>query len=300
MTGAQLAMTSGALLTLGLVLAVWRRAPAAPDLTDVMERLSPSHTRRHQRVTTDSIPDNKTRLGLWAMRHLPAGVWGKVPSRELALLRIPLPRFYGEKITFALMGLTFPGLLTATVGLFGVQPPIVLPVAAAVGLAGVLWFVPNVNARQDAQRARGEFNRALGAYIDLVALERNAGSAPRQAMETAAGIGTSWVFSRIGEELARSRWSGQAPWDALTTLADELGLPDLADLADIMRLSGEEGAQVYATLRARSTAMRTAMLTTEQGKANEVSERMVVPGGLLGVVFSAILLTPALLRILSA
>ena len=83
-------------------------------------------------------------------------------------------------------------------------------------------------------------------------------------------------------------------------LADELGVPELADLADIMRLSGEEGAQVYATLRARSSAMRTAILTGEQGKANEVSERMVVPGSLLGVVFIALLLTPALLRLFTA
>ena len=157
--------------------------------------------------------------------------------------------------------------------------------AASLALAGALWFLPNLNVRDDAKRGRLEFHRALGAYVDLVALERNSGSGPRQAMEAAAGIGHSWVFHRVGEELARSRWSGQAPWDALTTLADEVGVPELADLADIMRLSGEEGAQVYATLRARSTALRTALLTNAQGKANELSERMVVPGSLLGVVF---------------
>ena len=299
MTGAQLAMASGALIALGLVLAVWQLVPAAPDLTDVIDRLSPSYGRRRA-GTAEQVADGKERLGLWAMRLLPAGVWGTVPVRELALLRIPLTRYYGEKLTFALMGLVFPGLLTVLVGLFGFQLPVLIPVAASLLLAGLLWFVPNLNARSDARQARGEFTRALGAYIDLVALERNAGAAPRQALETAAGIGTSWVFGRVGEELARSRWSGQAPWDALTALADELGLPDLADLADIMRLSGEEGAQVYATLRARSTAMRTAMLTTEQGKANEVSERMVVPGSLLGVVFIALLITPALLRIITA
>ena len=33
------------------------------------------------------------------------------------------------------------------------------------------------------------------------------------------------------------------PWEALHGLAEELGLPELDDLADIMRLSGEEGAQ---------------------------------------------------------
>ena len=53
-----------------------------------------------------------------------------------------------------------------------------------------------------------------------------------------------------------------------------------------------------ATLRARSTAMRTAMLTAEKAKANEVAERMSIPMSLLGVIFLAILVTPALLRVM--
>lgn len=300
MTGAQLALASGALITLGLVLAVWRLVPAAPDLGNVVERLSPTYGRRRRGAVDVPVTGGKERVGLWAMRNLPGGVWGRVPNRELALLRISLPRYYGEKITFALLGLVFPSVLVLVVRLFGFQVPVVVPVAASLALAGALWFLPNLNVRDDAKRGRLEFHRALGAYVDLVALERNSGSGPRQAMEAAAGIGHSWVFHRVGEELARSRWSGQAPWDALTTLADEVGVPELADLADIMRLSGEEGAQVYATLRARSTALRTALLTNAQGKANELSERMVVPGSLLGVVFIALLVTPPLLRLLTS
>ena len=72
----------------------------------------------------------------------------------------------------------------------------------------------------------------------------------------------------------------------------------LDDLADIMRLSGEEGAQVYAQLRARSASMRAAMLNTEKAKANEIGERMSIPMSLLGVIFLAILVAPALLRVM--
>jgi hypothetical protein len=45
-----------------------------------------------------------------------------------------------------------------------------------------------------------------------------------------------------------------------------------ADLADIMRLSGQEGAQVYSNLRARSAGMRAAMLNAELAKANEIGD----------------------------
>jgi hypothetical protein len=83
-------------------------------------------------------------------------------------------------------------------------------------------------------------------------------------------------------------------------LATELGLPDLDDFADIMRLGGEEGAGVYANLRARSAAMRTAMLNDEITQANAVGERMTIPGSLLGVIFMALLVAPSLLRMFTA
>jgi hypothetical protein len=116
-------------------------------------------------------------------------------------------------------------------------------------------------------------------------------------MESAAEVGDSWVYTRIAEELQRSRWSGIAPWDALQKLSDDLGLPELGDLADVMRMSGE-GSQVYENLRARSTAMRSAMLNAERSNANAMSERINMPMSLLGVVFMVILITPALLRVM--
>ena len=117
-------------------------------------------------------------------------------------------------------------------------------------------------------------------------------------MEIAASVGDSWVFKRLADELARSRWSGQPPWDALRTLADELSLPELADLSDIMRLSGQEGAQVYATLRARSQSMRTAEMNDQLSEANAIGERMSIPMSMLGLIFMALLITPALLKVM--
>ena len=236
---------------------------------------------------------------MWAIKALPPAVWVRTPTRELAILRIPLARFYGDKIVFALMGLLIPPLLGFLLDLIGLGLPVAVPAVASLGLAAVMFFVPNYNAVDEAKKARLEFSRALGAYIDLVALERHNGSGVRQAMEAAAGVGDAWVFRRLSEELTRSRWSGQPPWDALHSLAEELGLPELDDFADIVRLSGEEGASVYANLRARSAAMRTAMLNDEITEANAVGERMTIPGALLGVIFMALLVAPALLRMFS-
>lgn len=294
-TGLQLALAGGALIGLGVVLLIARLMPAEPDLAEALTRLTPTRGR-----TTTGGPvtaaNGKERIGVWAIKVLPPAVWVRTPTRELALLRIPLARFYGDKIVFACLGLLVAPLFGYLFEVIGLGFPLGVPAVASVGLAVAMFFLPNYNAIDDAKRARVEFTRALGAYIDLVALERNNGAGVRQAMETAAQVGDSWVFSRLSEELTRSRWSGQPPWDALHALADELGLPALDDFADIMRLSGEEGASVYANLRARSAAMRTAMLNDETAEANAIGERMTIPGSLLGVIFMALLVAPSLLR----
>lgn len=302
MTGLQLMILAGGLTLGGASMLIWYLTPAQPHLGDALARISTVHTTTapHSRSRTAAAApvDLTERIGYVALRVLPPALWVRTPTRELALLRKPLVRFYGEKVTFALV----PPIAVPLISwLFSLSFPVPLTVPVLVTLVGVvvMWFLPNYNAIDDAKAARADFNRALGAYIDLVALERNSGSGPRQAMEVAAQIGDSWVFRRLSEELARSRWSGVAPWDALHQLAEELGLPELDDLADIMRLSGEEGAQVYKTLRARSASIRQAMLTTEQAKANEVAERMTIPASLLGAVFVAILIGPAILRLLN-
>ena len=294
-TGLQFAILAGGLIGLGAVLLVARLLPADPDLAEALARLTPSRA-RSTATTVSGAAQGKERIGVWAIRALPPAVWIKTPTRELALLRIPLARFYGDKITFAFLGLFIAPLLALFLELIGLGFPVAIPAFASLGLAVVMFFLPNYNAVDDARKARLEFTRALGAYIDLVALERNNGSGVRQAMEAAAGISDSWVFTRLAEELTRSRWSGLPPWDALHALADELGLPELDDFADIMRLSGEEGASVYTNLRARSAAMRAAMLNDEIAEANAVGERMSIPGSLLGVIFMALLVVPSLLR----
>jgi len=297
-TGLQLVLLAGGLVGLGISLLVVRLLPAEPDLADALDRLAPHRARPPAAAT--AAGSGKERLGLWALRVLPSGLWVRTPARELALLRMSLAQFYGEKLAFAALGLFIAPLLAFFFSLLGLGLPVAVPAIASLGLAAVMFFLPNYNAIDDARKARLEFARALGAYIDLVALERNNGAGPRQAMESAAAVGDSWVFRRLSEELTRSRWSGLPPWDALHTLAEELGLPELDDFADIMRLSGEEGASVYATLRARSAAMRSAMLNEELAQANAVGERMTIPGSLLGVIFMALLVAPSLLRMFNA
>ena len=290
---------AGLMISTGLVSIVWYVVPAQPDLADTFARLAPASSSR--RVTND--PDAPValadRVGLWAVRHLPGGVWGSTPQRDLAILGRTAHRFYGEKLLFAgILAAGVPVLAAIYSTYVAIPPPFVVGATLIGVVAG--WLVPNGNVASAAADARLEFNRALSSYVDLVALERSAGgSAPRQALENAVEIGDSWPFRRISDELARSRFSGEPPWDAIHHLADELGLPVLDDVADIMRLAGAEGSQVYDTLRARSIALRSALLTAEQAKAKALSTRMTIPTTLMGITFCVLVATPAILRLIT-
>ena len=297
-TGMQLALLGGAMVSSGVVGLVWRFTPSHPDLGEVLLRLSPQDAHRGDGL--DAGDQSRTdRLGRWGMKVLPAGVWGRTPHQERLLLRVPLSRFYGQKILYALVGTLIPPGFTLLFWVLGWRLPILVPFGATLAMAAVMFMLPDYNLRDDAKKARIEFARALGAFADLVALERLAGSGPRQAMEVAAKVGDSWVFRRLREELALSAWTGEPPWEALHRLSNELALPELGDLADIVRLGGEEGAQIYNQLRAKSGSLRAAMLNAELARANEASEKLSIPMSILGMVFLAILITPALLRVVA-
>ncbi len=298
MTTLQLAIAAGGIAGLGLAILLIQFAPVRPDLAAYLQRYA-STTTANAEATRTGGGDTRDKLGWWIMNQLPALSYLRIPTKELAILRQPVHRFLADKVLFGVLGMILPTVMYAVVYVIGIHLPIYLPVGASL-LAGLAAsFVPDLNVRQDAAAARAEFSHALGAYVDLLALERASGSAHRQAMETAAEVGDSWVFRRLGEELRRSRWSGVAPWDSLHTLADELELPDLYDVADIMRLSGEDGAAVVDTLRARAASMRSALQAKEIAKANADVERMSIPASGLFVVYVLILMAPVGLRFLT-
>lgn len=302
--GLTFAVLAGATVGLGLAVIVRELLPGQPQLAAALDRLAPTRVIPTQPVEQEPAGDAastsalEVRVGRIAQRHLAGTPGVRIPTVELALLRIPVARWLGQKVLLGLIGLLFPALFTVMVLAAGSSLPVAVPTLGSLALGALMFLLPDLEVRRKAAAAREEFARATSAYLDLTALERSAGAGATQALEQAATVGDSWVFVRLREQLTRARLSGTPPWDGLHELATELALPELSDLADIMRLSGEEGAAVADTLRARSRGLRTALLTKEQTRANEDSERMVIPVALLGLIFLVILGAPAIVRIL--
>jgi hypothetical protein len=287
-------LLSGALVGLGVTLVVAGLRAPVPDLVAGVSRLSgsgPAHP-----------PTSGSRPVQSALERAAARVADALHldrnHADLAITGTTPTRMAGEKMGYAFVGLAFPALLTSILSIAGLALPVAIPVVAAVGLAVGMSFLPELELRRRAALARAQMRRTVCVYLELVALERAADAGAVEALERAAAIGDGPGFGHIRDALLRARLEGRTPWHQLSGLAVELGVPELGDVADIMRLSGEDGAAVLPTLRARAASLRTWLLQSEVTAANEASERMSIPVALLGVAFMALLGFPALWRIL--
>lgn len=283
----------GAIVGLGLAVALAGLLPQRPALSAALERLGT--TTPALQTTGQSM---EIRVGTWVHRQLPDVRYFTVPTKDLALIGTPVTKYLYDKALLALVGLLAPllfGFAMQAVGLI----PFWLPGILGIPLAIALWFAPDQELKTKARDAREEFARSVAVYLELVAAERRRGAPAGRALSSATEVGSTWVFARLRQELNRASYAGVAPWDALTSFSEEIGVPELADVGRIVRLAGEEGASTYETLRARGKSLRVQLLNNEHTKANEASERMSIPIVGSALVFVGIILTPLIMNLFS-
>jgi hypothetical protein len=285
-------IVAGIVVGLGIGLLASELKPAPPSLDTALERLH----RAPVLVTPGRRTDPPGPFDVLGARLVGLqGSW--LPRAELALIGRTPARFMAHKLMFALMGLLIPPVLVAAAALMGSSLPVTIPVVCSLLLAGVLWFVPDGIVRGEAKEAKVEYLHGVAAYLELVALERAADCGPAEALSRAALVGRGTVFRRIADALDRATLDRRPPWDGLDALAEELALSPLQDVADIMRISGTDGASVYRTLRARAHNLRSELLAEELAKANVDSERMVAPGTALVTLMTVLIGFPAVYQI---
>ncbi|GAA2148509.1 hypothetical protein GCM10009760_40650 [Kitasatospora kazusensis] len=287
------AVLAGAAAAGGLALLAAELRPAPPDLGQALDRL--------HRAPADHADDRDHRLA-WYDRfgqsslRLPGA---RIPDQQLALIGRTPARFMAHKLLFALLGLLLPGYASALAVLTGTALPVALPLVLGPALAVLGWLVPDAIVSGEAKEAKAEYLHGIASYLELVALERAADLGPAEALRRAAAVGRGTVFRRIRDALERAATDRLPPWDGLDALAEELGLTPLQDVADIMRISGTDGAAVYDTLRARAKGLRGELLAADLARANTDSERMVAPGSLLTLLMTVLIVFPALYQMLN-
>jgi len=287
------ALIIGGTVGLALIWIVAELSPRHPKLSAALENLG-----------TVEIDAGKADLRAQLGRLMQRGILSKfgVNKKDLALVGTTSEQHSANQALMGIMGLVIPpALSTVFVLILGLPAPILIfSLPVSLGLAVLLMWATNLTITQKAAEARQEFARAVATYIELVAAERKRATAATIALEHAADVADSWVFVRIRQELQLARYKGQRPWDALKQFSKEIGVPELSDLADIMRLAGAEGASVYEPLRARGKGLRVQLLNEARSRANADSERITMPMALMGLIFIALIATPPLFKLITS
>jgi Flp pilus assembly protein TadB len=194
-----------------------------------------------------------------------------------------------------LLTLTAAGLLRAA----GIFLPPAAPAAGALAVGAGLFFAPDLQTRREAAARRADFRRALGSFLDLVALEMAGAAAPAEALPSAARrIGSGWSMALIRDCLYRATKSGQDHWQALTDLGRRIGVPELVELGALIYLVRRDGARVRETLNARAATMRRTRLTDAESHARQRDQLMLVAQILPAGGFMAFLIYAAIRNVI--
>ena len=246
-------------------------------------------------------PGLPTVVGSWLARQLTLrGIRNTSLRQDVALTGRSYEQAMTRKVLFAAGGLLLALLLLVVVpAAAGAALPTGAPLIVAVLLAGAVFFLPDLQAWSEATRRRAEFRHALGAYLDLVALEMAARAAPAEALPAAAKVGTGWPLVLIRDTLYRATRGGRDPWAALGELGRRIGVTELSDLGQLIALVAHDGARVRSTLTARAQTMRRRELAHLQGAAGKADQSMQMAQVLIGLGYLLFIGYPAMIAALN-
>ena len=290
-----LILLGGMLVLGGLVAVIGASVPAPPGLQPALDRLGGDRAPADLRRVDTVAGSTSERLGALVYRRSPV----PLTPRQRQLLRLqdkPVAEFYADKVVMALVGAILPALIGFGWGLMTGRPSWWPAGLALIGLV-LGFFVPDFLLRRSGKASQTRAVESLLVFIDLVTLERLANASATEALSSAAALSDVPLFVQIRTALERARLEQQSPYGELRRLADELELPELKDVADIMQLD-ESGAALSGTLRARVKELRNAHLTREQIAAGAAAEGMTIYMTIPALIFGMIFLGAAMLTLL--
>jgi tight adherence protein C len=290
-----LVLCAGILVSGGLSCFVLAAVRTTPRLAEALARIAIDPRATDRRTDVGPLESRSDRLGAWLYRISPIPVTAR-QRKALRLQGKSIAELYADKAVMAMVGAVLPSVLALALRITGERPGLLPALLCVVG-AVVGFFVPDLLLLRSTTSARSDAVESLLVFIDLVTLERLANASSSQALLHAAGLSDVTLFQQIRLALERAQLEQQSPYAQLRRLADQLDLPELRDLADIMQLD-ESGAALSGALRARLQELRDAHLTREQMAASAAAEGMTIYMTVPALIFGLIFLVAALLRIL--
>ena len=292
------ALITGAVAGLGIFLLILALIPRRLSLVRQLAAFDAAHPSGGLRSRPQPLAGKESRisrkLGAALAKFCAEQGW-EFPSlrASLALVGKSFESYLASKLLLAVFGLLLGPILLTVLSIGGIQLPLAVPLWAGLLLAAVFFFLPDLELKQKVDRRRRDFRHAIGAFLDLVAMNLAGGRGVPEALMSASEIGSGWAMWRIRDALTNARIIGQTPWQALGALGEEVRIDELRDLSAALSLVAEDGAKVRESLATRAASLRRRELAELQGQAGERSQSMLVAQMLLAIAFLIFLVYPA-------
>jgi Flp pilus assembly protein TadB len=301
-----LVMLGGALVGVGLLLAVQFVGRSAPSGTAGLLQLDADRRRYRNEVSLTS--DRRHLEESLRMRRMGSGLRRALDARgiqlpvsvraDLGIAGRSLETHLATSLVGALVGFVVPVVMLLPVSVVTGSLPGVVPVWLSLLGAVVGALLPTAQLRGVAADRRRDFRHVVSSFLDLVAMNLAGGRGVPEALSSAAGISDGWAFVRIRDTLETARLQGITPWAALGELGEEVSIDELRDLSAALALVAEDGAKVRDSLVARAVSMRRRELADTEGRAQARSQSMLMAQMLLCVGFLLFLTYPAVARVI--
>jgi tight adherence protein C len=292
------AAVAGLACAAGLWAVVTGLWPAPEPLSAALGRFEPRPPSAPSRAGGLSWDGQVGALALRRVRPL-ARLVGRARADLRVLGRQP-EDLAGETVVYGLFGFMLGPWLGGVMWLAGAPFP--ATIAGIVSLIGTASgaLMPWATLRDRARARRAGFLHALIAYCHVTAMSLAAGRGVDQALTTAASAGDGWAFTELRAALHAGYVRGETPWESLGRLGDELGIPDVSQLASTIAMAGEDGAAVRETISTKARTISDRIGADAEQAAQRATAQMGLPAVALAAGFLVFLMYPAVSALLSA
>ena len=217
-----------------------------------------------------------------------------VSSTDLAVYQSSVARITTERLMYASICGAIPLTMYIATTIAGSAMPLPILLMASAALAVTGFMLPILQLRSRAEVKRREIRTSLSAYLDLVSIMLAGGAGIESALVAASRVGDGPTFRLIADSLDVARATRRSPWEILANEGERIGIDELPELAATVKLGGEQGARMTASLVAKASSMRAKQLAEVEADANAATERMGLPMVLLFMGFLVLLGYPAM------
>ena len=223
-----------------------------------------------------------------------AGLVARVDPSDLRVLGRTPEDEAARRVAWVAGGLVSGPVAAALVDVSGARLSPALAVLLSILGAGFGVVRPMRAVPKLAAERRRAYRWQLAMFLLAVGMCLSAGHHIESALKRAAMAGRGGLLGEIDKVMGRARLHREPPWPRMRSLGDELGLDDLADVAENIALAGEDGASIRDTVIAKADGLMGRILTEDEADANTATESMHLPTAVLLFAGIALVVVPAI------